>query len=117
MSRVIPDPQIISLRAMRSGDIAFALPSPVILPVGVSFFATAQPIVSLLRTIADAVPDSVGIAGTPSEAPIQGSAFSFTLTDDVFAATSLLTANSLETLAGNPSESPVLSVGKSTSVV
>lgn len=116
MSRFIADPQIQSLRAMRAGDIAIALPTPVASTVGVVSVATAQPIVTMPET-AVAVPSDVALSGTPSEAPTQGAAFSFTTTDDVFVAASFLSANSLEALSGTPNESPVVGVGTATSVV
>jgi len=116
MSRFLPDPQIQSLRAMRAGDIAIALPTPVVSTVGVVPVATAQPIINTPET-AVAVPSDVALSGTPSEAPAVGSAFANTLSQDAAASENFLTANSLEALSGTPSESPVVGVGKSTSVI
>jgi hypothetical protein len=116
MSKVLPDPQIQSLRAMRAGDIAIALPTPVVSTVGVLPVATAQPIVTMPET-AVAVPSDVVLSGTPSETAGVGSAFANTLSQDPAASESFLTANSLEALSGTPNESPVVGVGTATSVV
>jgi len=100
MSKVLPDPQIQSLRAMRAGDIAIALPTIVTMP-----------------ETAVAVPSDVVLSGTPSETAGVGSAFANTLSQDPAASESFLTANSLEALSGTPNESPVVGVGTATSVV
>ena len=62
MSRVLPDPQIVSLRAMRAGDIAMALPSPGTMTVGVTKSGVPSPeglkSVSVTTTQATNSPDA-----------------------------------------------------------
>lgn len=120
MSRISPDPQIVSLRAMRAGDIAFAVngaPGPV--TVGVSPIATAQPIVGTAIPTPVATPSQSGPDAAPAETPTPPTvSFSETTSQDPTTSVSVPAATeSQEALAGTPSETPVVTVGKGTSVV
>lgn len=117
MSKFIPDPQIQSLKAMRAGDIAFALPSPATMTIGKQSTATAQPITLKSITPPPAVPAVNSPVATPSESPVVGEAFQTILSQDALQSISLTITNALETLAGTPSESPTVGVAFSTSVV
>lgn len=118
MSKFLPDPQIQSLKAMRAGDIAFGLPSPAVVTIGKSNVAVAQPLVLKSITVVPAVPATQALDGTPSEigGPI-GVSFLTNTSQNLLQSISLTTTESEETLAGTPSESPVIGVGKSTSVI
>lgn len=118
MSRISPDPQIVSLRAMRAGDIAFAVngaPGPV--TVGVSPLATAQPIVGTPIPTPVATPSQSGPDAAPAETPTPTVSFSETTSQDPTKSFSVAATESQETLAGTPSETSVVTVGKGTSVV
>ncbi len=117
MSKFIPDPQIQSLRAMRAGDISFALPSPLVMTVGAQHTAIAQPIVLQSIVFPPAVPAVVAVVATPSESPIISSAFQTILSEDTLQSKSLIAVESVEALSGTPSESPVVGVAFATSVV
>lgn len=117
MSKFIPDPQIQSLRAMRAGDIAFALPAPATMLIGKQSLATPQPIVFQSVVPPAPVDALVAVAGPFNESPVVGVADDFTLSVDVFQSVSLLTTNALEAIAGTPNESPVVGVAFGTSVV
>lgn len=118
MSKFLPDPQIQSLRAMRAGDIAFGLPTPSVHTVGVAHAASPQPIITKSITPPAAVPALQALDGTPSETagPI-GVAFLTNLSENQGQSVVLGTTEAIETLAGTPSESPVVGVGTSTSVI
>lgn len=119
MSKFLPDPQIQSLRAMRAGDIAFALPTPLVSTVGVQHVAFAQPTVNESITFANPVPAFETLAGMPSEVggPI-GVVAATNLSNDVLQSSPFPNpVAALETLAGMPSESPVIGVAHSTSVI
>lgn len=114
MSKVLPDPQIQSLKAMRAGDIAFAQGGTI--TVGVQKVVFAQPLVTIART-AVAV-ESLGTVVTPAgEAPVVGKAFADTLSQDALISIPLLTSNSLVTPDVPATESPTVGVAVSTSVV
>jgi hypothetical protein len=119
MSRISPDPQIVSLRAMRAGDIAFAVNgAPGSMTVVVSPLATAQPIVGMAIPTPVATPSQSGPDAAPAETPTQTVSFSETTSQDPTKSVSVPAATeSQETLAGTPSETPVVTVGKGTSVV
>jgi hypothetical protein len=119
MSKFLPDPQIQSLRAMRAGDISFALPTPLVSTVGVQHLAFAQPTVNEPIVFPAPVPAIEPISGMPSEVggPI-GVVAATTLSEDVLQSSPFPDpVAALETLAGMPSESPVIGVGTSTSVI
>ena len=88
MSRVLPDPQIVQLRAMRAGDIAVAIPSPDTMTVGATKFAATSPEGVKAVTVSAAVPTTNGPDATPSIDMTNGSftflgvVDSFTLTQD-----------------------------------
>ena len=88
MSRVLPDPQIVSLRAMRAGDIAMALPSPGTMTVSVSKSGVPSPEGTKSVTVSAAVPATNGPDATPSIDMTNGSftflgvVDSFTLSQD-----------------------------------
>lgn len=114
MSKVLPDPQLQSLKAMRAGDIAFAQGGT--LNIGVQKTVFAQPLVTIPET-AVAVP-SLGPVATPAgESPVVGKAFADTLSQDALVSVSLLTTNSLVTPDVPATESPTIGVALSTSVV
>lgn len=117
MSKFIPDPQVQQLRAMRAGDIAIALPTPLVMTIGKQSVATAQPIVTQPVTVGPAVQTLVALSGTPSESPVIGSSFATLLSQDALQSKSLSAIESLEALSGTPSESPVVGVGFATLVV
>lgn len=125
MSRILPDPQIVQLRAMRSGDIAIALAGGPAIAVGVTPMAFAQPIAGSSVTVSPAAPSTQALDGTPSETPGVGSSFATVTSQD---ATKLVDqsgagsfpeiSNTLVTLDGTPSlTAGPITVGKSTSVV
>lgn len=132
MSRILPDPQIVQLRAMRAGDIAIALPSPATATVGVAPLAAASPLVLPMITVTPAAPSQGTIDGTPSDTagPV-GESFATTLTQDVLISVGLSGAGSfpeifftLVTLDGTPEidlitggTHPALTVTHGTSVV
>jgi len=117
MSKFVPDPCIQQMRAARAGDIAIALPSPLISTVGVQHTATPQPVISQSISPPAAAPSLEALSGMPSESPTVGSAFATTLSTNANQSKSLTTTEALETLAGIPSESPVVGVAHGTSVV
>lgn len=117
MSKFLPDPQIQSLRAMRAGDIAFAVGSPAVMSLGKSSFAFPQPITLKSITVGPAVPTVGSPVATPSESPVVTRAFQTILSQDALQSKSLVAVASLETLTAMPSESPVVGVGFSTSVI
>lgn len=67
MSKHLPDPQIVQLKAMRRGDIAIALPSPSTIMIGVSPFAAPSPLVLPTVTLVPAVPTLPATAGLLSQ--------------------------------------------------
>ena len=116
MSKFLPDPQIQSLRAMRSGDIAFAIGAPAVQTIGKQSIAFAQPFIQLARSLTTV--ESVGFpVATPNESPIIGDAFQTILTQNVLESISLAAAESLEALSGTPSEAPVIGVAFTTTVI
>lgn len=116
MSKFIPDPQIQSLRAMRAGDIAIALPTPVIAAVGKQSVAFVQPIVRQSESLA-AVPSLEAVSGPFGESPVIGDVFATTLSTDTLQSKSLGTTNAIEAVSGPFNESPVVGVGTGTSVI
>lgn len=119
MSKFLPDPQVQSLRAMRAGDISFALPTPLVSTIGVDFVAFAQPTTQESITFPAPVPAIEPLSGMPSEVggPIVVVPTT-TLSEDALESINFPAAvPALETLAGMPSESPVIGVGFSTSVI
>lgn len=117
MSKFLPDPQIQSLKAMRAGDIAFALPSPAVMTIGKQSTATPQPRTTKSITVAPAVPSLETLSGTPSQSPTLSVAKATVTSQNTSKSVSMTTTEALETLSGTPSESPVIGVGKATSVV
>jgi hypothetical protein len=115
VSKFIPDPQIQSLKAMRAGDIAFALPNPATLAIGKMSRVIAN--VPQAKSLT-AVESLEAVAGTPSEVagPV-GVAFVTFPSADAFQSKSLGTVEALEALSGTPSESPVIGVGTGTAVI
>jgi hypothetical protein len=116
MSRMLPDPQIQSYRAMRAGAIAFGLPTPSTHVVGVVTLAYVQPIAAQAKSLgaADAVE---ALAGSPSESCPIGQAFTTSIGIDAPASKSLVAVDSVPALAGNPNESPGIGVSFTTNVV
>lgn len=84
MSRTLPDPQIVQLRAVRAGDIAVALPSPATATVIVSSLAAPSPLILPVVTLSPAAPSLGTIDGTPSQTagPV-GESFVTILSQDV----------------------------------
>lgn len=114
MSKILPDNQIFSLKAMRSG--AIAAPPPVSLAVGVSKQVFAQPLLQISKSLTAV--ESLAAAPVPiNESPVVGSAFAFTLSVDALQSKSLAAVESLEPLTAMPSESPTVGVALSTSVI
>lgn len=119
MSKFLPDPQIQSLKAMRAGDIAFGNGgNPV---VGVLPLATAQPIVNIPIAPPAPPPTLEVVVSPPGETPAGPTvAPTFTLSVDAAMSVNLGggdVVNSLEALAGTPSETPTVGVAFGTSVV
>lgn len=117
MSKFLPDPQVQSLRAMRAGDIAIALPTPIVMTIGTQAVADPQPVVTVPITFAPAVPALQALSGTPSESPTVGSAFATLLSQNALQSKSVAAVQSLEALSGTPSESPTVGVATGTSVI
>jgi hypothetical protein len=117
MSKFLPDPQIQSLRAMRAGDIAIALPTPQTMTIGTQAVASPQPVINKSITVAPAVPALQALSGTPSESPVIGVVPSTLTSQNANQSISVVAAESLETLSGTPSESPVVGVATGTLVV
>lgn len=117
MSKFLPDPQVQSLRAMRAGDIAIALPTPLIMTIGTQATAQAQPVVTQSITVAPAVPALEALSGTPAESPTLSAVATTETTQDTDQSKSLVAVESLETLSGTPSESPTVGVATGTVVV
>lgn len=117
MSKFLPDPQVQSLRAMRAGDIAIALPTPLIMTIGTAHAAQAQPVINQAITVAPAVPTTPALSGTPSESPTLSAVAATELSQDTSQSKSLVAIESLETLSGTPSESPTVGVATGTVVV
>lgn len=116
MSKFLPDPQIQSLKAMRAGDIAFA--NGGVATVGVQHIAFPQPTAQESIILTPAVPSFETLAGMPTEAPVVGSAFAPTLSQDALQSITVPAAvPALETLAGMPTEAPVIGVATGTSVI
>jgi hypothetical protein len=120
MSRVLPDPQIQSLRAMRAGDIAFALPNPAVMAVGVQSVALPLPTADVSIPTPAAVPSTPSLAGNPAEigGPV-GVAPATTLSQDApISVTIPATVNTLVTVDGPFDPGTItVTVGKATSVV
>lgn len=119
MSKFLPDPQIQSLRAMRAGDISFALPTPLVSTIGVDHVAFSQPTVQQSISFPAPAPTIEPLSGMPSEVggPIGVVAATNLSEDALQSATFPAAVPAIETLAGMPSESPVIGVGTSTSVI
>lgn len=117
MSKFLPDPQVQSLRAMRAGDIAIALPTPLVMTVGTNAVAEAQPVVGVSITVAPAVPTTPALSGTPAESPTLTAVATTETTQNTAQSKSLVAVESLETLSGTPSESPTVGVATGTVVV
>lgn len=101
---------------MRAGDIAIALPSPVVMPVGVSPVAVLSPNFGVGLSLA-AVNALETLAGTPSVSLLVSNPFVTEIAKDAVESLNPVAAPSLETLAGVPSESALVGVGIGTSVV
>lgn len=114
MSKFIPDPQIQSLRPMRAGDIAFA--SGGTITIGKQSTAIPQPIQTESKSLS-AAPSVEPVSGPFGESPVVSNVFETNLSVDALVSVNVGTVDSLETLSGNPSESPTVGVGKTTSVI
>lgn len=114
MSRYTVDPQIQQLRAMRLGDIAFSGETVV---VALSTLAAPSPYAD--KALSPATVDTrETLAGSPSETPAVGVAFTRIVSANAPPENvSISAVDTRETLAGNPSESPTVGVGTGTSVV
>jgi hypothetical protein len=110
MSKFAIDPQVQSLRAMRAGDIAIALPTPVVLAVGVAPVAFAQPRLALAYGVTS-VESIVAVTATPAESAAVSAPFVTNLSTDTYKPISIACPNTLEALTAMPSQSPVVGIG------
>lgn len=115
MSKILPDPQIQSLRAMRAGDIAFAQGGTI--TIGKQSTGVRAPTGDMAISVGPAAPSLEPVSGPFSESPVIGMADMTTLSVDEAANISIATTDALETLAGIFNESPVVGVGFATSVI
>ena len=117
MSRVTPDPQIQQLRAARAGAVALSLPTLTIAELGVVALGVLSP--QGAKVVSPVALDSVpAVTATPSVGPIVlGKSKATTLSTNVQKSKSLSSVNSLETLAGTPTASPVIGILTGTSVI
>lgn len=113
MSKILPDPQIQTLRAARAGAIAFG-DGGTIAPtaaVGTTVDVTIEVPIS-----AAAVPSTPALSGTPGESPAIGVVDDTRINVEAAAALSVTAVPSTPALSGTPAESPTIGVGIGTSV-
>lgn len=114
MSKLIPDPQIQSLRAMRAGDISFANGGTI--TIGKQSVAVRSP-EGVVNESVDAIPSVEAVLGPFNDNPPVGVVDAFTLSEDAAVSISPSSVPSIETLVGLFSESPAIGVGIGTSVI
>ena len=117
MSKVTPDPQIQQLRAARAGAVALSLPTLTIAELGVVALGVLSP--QGAKVVMPVAQDSVVVvAGTPAAGPVSlGKSKSTTVSKNVQKSVSVPLSNSLETLSGTPTASPLIGVVPGTSVI
>ena len=116
MSRVSPDPQIQQLRAAKAGAVALSLPTLTIAQLGVVALGVLSP--QGAKVVAPDAQESVAaVVALAGASPTMAKMDATTLSTNVQESISMTAVDSLETLSGTPTLSPVIGVVTGTSVI